>query len=64
MSGSNSLNPDQAQHFVRPDLGPNSLQRLSADNTSRQRVKVVAIYMVSKPCHTIGQARAMVLRSL
>ena len=24
--------------FVGPDLGPNCLQRLSADNTSRQRV--------------------------
>ena len=28
---SNSLDPDQAQHFVRPDLGPNCLQRLSAE---------------------------------
>ena len=27
---SNSLDPDQAGHFVRPDLGPNCLQRLSA----------------------------------
>ena len=27
-----SLDPDQAQHFVGPDLGPNNLQRLSADN--------------------------------
>ena len=24
---SNSLDPDQAQHFVGPDLGPNCLQR-------------------------------------
>ena len=32
---SNSLDPDQAQHFVGPDLGPNCLQRLSADNKSR-----------------------------
>ena len=29
---SNSLDPDQARHFVGPDLGPNCLQRLSADN--------------------------------
>ena len=36
---SNSLYPDQAWHFVRPDLSPNCLQRLSADDTSRQRVK-------------------------
>ena len=27
---SNSLNPGQAQHFVVPDLNPNSLQVLSA----------------------------------
>ena len=36
---SNSLDPDQAWHYVRPDMGPNCLQKLSADNTSRQRVK-------------------------
>ena len=36
---SNILDPDQAQHFVGPDLGPNCLQRLSADDTSRYRVK-------------------------
>ena len=29
-SVSNSLDPDQAQHFVGPDLGLNCLQRLSA----------------------------------
>ena len=31
---SNSLDPDQARHFVGPDLGPNCLQRLSAAATS------------------------------
>ena len=31
----NSLDPDQARQNVGPDLGPNCLQRLSADNTSR-----------------------------
>ena len=35
---SNNLNPDQAPHFVGPDLGPNCLKRLSSDDTSRQRV--------------------------
>ena len=35
---SNSLDLDQAQHFVRPDLGPNCLQRLSADDTHRRSV--------------------------
>ena len=28
---SNSLDPDQAQHFFRPDMGPNCLQNLSED---------------------------------
>ena len=31
---SNSLDPDQARRYVGPDLGPNCLQRLSADNKS------------------------------
>ena len=35
---SNSLDPDQAQHFVGPDLGPNCLQKFSADNTRRQKI--------------------------
>ena len=38
---SNSLEPDQAQHFVELDLDLNCLQRLSADDTSRQRVKEI-----------------------
>ena len=32
---SNNLVPDQAKHFVEPDMGPNCLQSLSADNTRR-----------------------------
>ena len=36
---SNSLDPDQARRFVGPDLGPNCLPMLPADDTSRQRVK-------------------------
>ena len=31
MRVSNSMDPDQAQHFVEPDLGTNCFQRLSAD---------------------------------
>ena len=31
---SNSLDPDQAGCFVGPDLGPNCLQRLSAEKSS------------------------------
>ena len=38
----NILDPDQARHFVRLDLGPNCLQRLSADDTSRQRVNTIS----------------------
>ena len=36
------LDPDQVQHSVGPDLGPNCLQRLSADDkvsTSKERVQ-------------------------
>ena len=32
---SNSLDPDQARQNVGPDLGPNCLQKLSADDKSR-----------------------------
>ena len=32
---SNSLDPGQAWHSVRPNLGPNCLQKLSADGTRR-----------------------------
>ena len=35
---SNSLDPDQGQHFVGPDLGLICLQRLSADDNCRQRL--------------------------
>ena len=31
----NSLDPDQAWHYVRPDMGPNFFQSLPADDTSR-----------------------------
>ena len=37
----NSLDPDQARHFVGPGLGPNCLERSSADGTSGQRVEVI-----------------------
>ena len=43
ISVSNSLDPDQAQQNAQPVLGPNSLQRLSADDkvaASKQRVKL------------------------
>ena len=37
---SNRLDPDQALRYVRRDLGPNCVQMLSADDTSRQNVKL------------------------
>ena len=37
---SNSLDPDQTRLLVGPDQGPNCLQSSSADDTSRQRVKM------------------------
>ena len=37
---SNNWDPDQAPHFVGPDLGPNCLQRLSADNKSKRYMYV------------------------
>ena len=39
---SNSLDPDQARHYVGPDLDPNCLQRLSANEASRQKVKGIS----------------------
>ena len=34
---SNSLDPDQAQNFVDPDLGTNGLQRSSADSNGEKK---------------------------
>ena len=36
---SNGLGPDKARQNVGPDLVPNHFQKLSADDTSMQRVK-------------------------
>ena len=35
---SNSLDPDQGGRFVGPDLGPNCLQRSSAEKTTLKAV--------------------------
>ena len=51
-SVSNSLDPDQTrQNFVGSDLDPNSLQRLSADATSRYGVNdfFLMTKLISKP---------------
>ena len=47
---SNSLDPDQARHFVGPDLGPNCLQRLSADC---ETTKVAASKKTVKYCNNL-----------
>ena len=42
---SNSLDPDLAQHFVEnvgPGLVPNCLQKLPADDTGRQELRVTS----------------------
>ena len=36
---SNSLDPDQGRRCVGPDLGPNCLPRLSADDTGLDKDK-------------------------
>ena len=45
---SNNLDPDQARHFVGPDLGPNCLQTLSADNISRQIILPTLAFLSDK----------------
>ena len=40
---SNSLDPDQAQHFVGSDLGPNCLQRLSAEDIKQVKTALHVI---------------------
>ena len=37
---SSSWDPDQARHFVGPDLDPHCLKKSSVDHTYKQRVKV------------------------
>ena len=48
-----SLDQDQARQNVGPVLGPNCLLRLSADDISRQRVKV-GLAFVKMNCCTIS----------
>ena len=39
---SNSLDPDQARQNVGPDLGPNCLQKLSADFQNQLFQKIIS----------------------
>ena len=38
---SNSLDLELVPHHVGPDLGPNSLRKLSADDTRRPRLQIM-----------------------
>ena len=52
---SNCLDPDQDQHSVGPDLFPNCLQRLSADDKSLlARKELVRQYSLNYPCTVEG----------
>ena len=44
----NSLDSDQNQHIVRPGIGSNCLQRLSADDTRRYIVKEGKLFIISR----------------
>ena len=44
---SNGLDPDQARQNVGPDLDPNGLQRLSADDTCRQSYYQTAGFLIA-----------------
>ena len=44
---SNSLDPDQAERFDGPDLGPNCLPRLSAEDTLVDKeLKLIKLLLV------------------
>ena len=58
---SNSLDPDQVRLYVGPDLGPNCLQSLSADDTSRQieeKVQCANVLIENKSGAMIGHGHA------
>ena len=57
MRVSNGLDPDQERRFVCPDLGPNCLQRFSADDPSRQLTK----YVENPSCRMTESAQDYVL---
>ena len=49
-----------AERFVGPDLGPNCLERLSADDSSKQRVPEILSYnllMRSRRPNTMGATK-------
>ena len=52
---SDSLDPDQTRQFVGPDLGPNCLPKLLADDTGRQRVNENATVLYKRKCTKLGK---------
>ena len=55
-SVSNILDQDQAGLLVGPDLAPNCLQRLSADDTSKQK-STYALSFADKHAQRFSEAR-------
>ena len=54
---SNSLDPDQDRRSVDPDLGPNCLQRLSADNKSSLAGKELLLILDQKKIYLTQKQR-------
>ena len=62
-SVSNSLDPDQARHFIGPDLGPNCLQRSSSDKATLKAVdysltkgRITLFILVNCPIHRVSNS--------
>ena len=51
----NNSDPDEAGHLVGPDLDLNSLQMLSAEVTSRQRINDMHSWLLKKKLNLMGQ---------
>ena len=56
---SNCFDPDQARRFVGPDLGPNCLKRLSADDTSIGNV--LDRYTVSNANYIFNSYKSLIM---
>ena len=61
---SKSLDPDQARHFVGPDLGPNCLQRIISDFLSEHPAFYTQNYVSGMQNFDISESQdAMVLQT-
>ena len=59
---SNCLDQDQDRHSVGPDLGPNCLQRLSADDKSLRLQEKSLIYYIHLSLQVLYLLEQIVLR--